>query len=151
MKTIYLCGPMEYAKDMGIAWRREFAKELSKLGYKCIIPNDEEENIKKKYDFSINTKNEDLDKYIKVIREFIALDLDFVKNSDYLICNWEGEVSAGTIHEVGYGYQLNKPCYLVTSKSLQLVPGWFLACFTKCFKSLNELIEFLKEKENEQK
>lgn len=142
-KTGYLAGPMESAVDEGIAWRRKFSRALKNIGIDSIIPNDEEIQIKKEYDLP-ELKKTDIDKYIKIIRSFIEMDLKFVKAVDMLIVKWEGEMSSGTFHEVGYAYQLKKPCYLVTSKQLYEVPGWFLSCFTKVFPDLNALITHLK-------
>jgi nucleoside 2-deoxyribosyltransferase len=145
-KLIYLCGPMEYAADCGVQWRKEFSEVLAKKNYRCISPNEEEEFIKKKYKVDAETKKNNIDEYISGIREFITLDLTFVESADMLVCKWEGEQCSGTIHEVGYARQISKPSYLITSKPLYEVPGWFLSCFTKCFKTIDELINFLEGK-----
>ena len=142
-KTVYLAGAMESLADEGLSWRRQFSTVLQSIGIKSIIPNDEEKNIKEKYNMA-ELKKTDIDKYIEIIRAFISMDLKFVENVDMLIVKWEGEVTSGTIHEVGYAYQLGKPCYLVTSKLPHEVPGWFLACFTKTFTNLDSLISYLK-------
>jgi len=145
-RLIYLCGPMENALDDGIAWRRKFNNELIKMGFRCIIPNDEEAEVKKHNDMP-SLKTSDLNKYKVIMRDFIRADLTFVSSADFTICCWNGEVSAGTMGEATYGFYLNKPSYLVTSMSLQEIPGWFLACFTEVFSSLEELVDYLKENE----
>jgi len=145
-KSAYLAGPMEFVEDEGLAWRRKFSRALKKVGVKCIIPNDEEKQIKKRVDMA-KLKKTDLRKYVKIIREFIRMDLEFIDNVDMLIVKWEGEVSAGTMGEVTYAYKIGKPNYLVTSVPLQDVPGWFLACCTAVFPSMEKLIEYFKEEE----
>jgi len=145
-KTAYLAGPMENLKDEGLAWRRRFSRALKKIGIDSIIPNDEEIQIKQEYNLP-ELKKTDIDKYIEIIRSFIEMDLKFVESVDMLVVKWEGEMSSGTFHEVGYAYQLGTPCYLVTSKALHEVPGWFLSCFTKVFSELDVLIWYLKERQ----
>ena len=90
-------------------------------------------------------KKNDIEKYISIMRQFIKQDLDFVDAVDIIIVRWEGQKTAGTVHEVGHAFEQGKPCYLVSSVPNEDILGWFLACFTKRFFSLKELIEFLKE------
>jgi nucleoside 2-deoxyribosyltransferase len=142
-KVAYLAGAMESLKDEGLSWRRKFSRALKELHIDSVIPNDEERDIKKKYNLP-ELKKTDLDKYIEIIRSFIKMDLKFVETVDMLIVKWEGENTAGTIHEVGYAYQIGTPCYLVTSQPLHEVPGWFLSCFTKVFPDLDTMIWYLK-------
>ena len=142
-RTCYLAGPMEYAHNEGINWRRTYAKALEECSISCIIPNDEEKEIKKNINMS-DLKENDIEKYIEILRAFIDQDLKFVETVDMIIVRWEGELTTGTVHEVGYAYQLKKPTYLVSSLKNKDIPGWFLACFTKKFSTMTELMDFLK-------
>lgn len=144
-KLAYLAGAMENVPDQGLKWRQEYEKELSKLKYKCIIPNNEEYEVSNKDMKSLKKTN--IDEYIREMRKFITLDLDFVVKSDIVVCKWEGEVSSGTNGEITYGYIFGVPCYLVTSLPFEEIPGWFLACFSNVFKNLDELIKFLEKKD----
>jgi len=148
-KIAYLCGPMEYADDNGDEWRREYASKLLELNIRSIVPNNEEKKIKGIYSMN-ELKKSNIGKYIQIMREFIRMDLTFVEAADVIITRWEGEASAGTIHEAGKAYELGKPCYLITSRSDKEVLGWFLACFTKIFNSLDELVEYLKDERREE-
>lgn len=143
-KLCYLAGPMEFAHNEGINWRRAYEKALAELAIDCIIPNDEEKAIKKNIKMP-DLKETDIDRYIEIMRAFIDQDLKFVETVDMIIVRWEGETTTGTVHEVGYAYQLRKPTYLVSSLKNKDIPGWFLACFTKKFSSLKDLLAFLKE------
>jgi len=144
-KSGYLAGPMEHAADEGLQWRRTFDRVLKKkFGIKCIIPNDEEKKIKKKVSMR-EAKKTDLPKYIRIMREFIRQDLEFIENVDMLITKWDGEMSAGTMGEATYAYKIGKPNYLVTSKKPVDIPGWFLACFTEIFSSLDELVAYFED------
>jgi len=144
VKNVYLAGPMEYAHNEGLNWRRAYERAFKAIGINCVIPNDEEKNIKRENDMGW-LKEHNLPRYIEILREFIRMDLEFVETVDLVIVRWEGEQTAGTIHEVGKAYEIGKPAYLVTSLKPVDVPGWFLACFTQTFTSLKDLIKHVKQ------
>ena len=141
---VYLAGPMEYAAGAGLPWRLEYKKALKKLDMDCVIPNKEEKNVRGIKDLD-NFKKNNITAYIQVMRKIIDLDLNFVETLDFIVVSWEGERMSGTVHEVGHAYEIKKPVYLVTSKPWEEVPGWFLACCSSMFHSLDELIAYLKQ------
>jgi hypothetical protein len=143
-QTAYLCGPMEYDTDEGLGWRLEYRQDLAQLGIKCIIPNEEEKLIKDEKDMQL-LKQQDLHEYIRIMRAFIKQDLSFTLNATYLICRWEGQRMSGTVGEAQARYLAGKDAYLVTSKPLIEVPGWFLACFTHYFRDKSSLLSYLRE------
>ena len=151
-KKAYLAGSMEFSDDQGLGWRLEARDILSPLGITCIIPNEEESQwIKDPADFA-RLKTEDLSEYLRVHREFMKQDLDFTLNCDLFICKWEGERIHGTTGEAQWRWQNGKDAYLITSKPVTKVPGWFLASFTHMFSSTQQLADWLKtrtEKPNE--
>ena len=135
---------MEYAEDAGISWRLRYRDLLESIGISCVIPQEEEVELISQDDLR-KLKLANPTEYIEVMRGFINMDLNFVTTLDFLIVNWKGERMSGTVHEVGYAYQLGKPSYLVTTKDFHEIPGWFAACFTKIFSNSGELMSFLKE------
>jgi len=139
----YLAGPMEYAANAGLSWRLHYEQELNKLGIKCIIPEFEEKFVTDQAELN-RLKKEDIPHYVKIMRQLIDLDLDFVETVDMVVVKWTGERMSGTIGEVQHAYLVSTPAYLVTELDLQEVPGWFLACFTKTFTSLEELTTHIK-------
>jgi nucleoside 2-deoxyribosyltransferase len=141
---VYLAGPMEFAEGAGLNWRLEYKKALAKLKMESVIPNKEEKNIRGIKELDDFKKN-NITAYIQVMRKIIDLDLNFVETLDFLVVRWEGERMSGTVHEVGHAYEIKKPVYLVTSKPWTEVPGWFLACCSSMFHSLDELIAYLKQ------
>ena len=145
-KLAYLAGAMEFTTDRGAIWRRRYSEALEECGITSISPLDGEDKIKKGHKMR-ELKKTDIDQYIDIMRQIIDRDLTIVRKVDMLVVSWEGEVSTGTCHEVGYAYQLGKPCYLVTSMSDEDVPGWFLACFTERFSTLEKLVDFLGSKQ----
>ena len=143
-KVAYLAGAMEYAPDEGFPWRHLLSSALRDINIESIIPNDVEEKLKMGYNID-KLKKTDITLYVEIMRSFIKADLELIESVDMVIVNWNGEKTSGTFHEVGYAYQLGKPCYLITSKPLCEVPGWFLSCFTKIFTNTSELTRYLTE------
>lgn len=150
-KTAYLAGSMEYSDDFGLSWRLEARRLLTPFGIRCIIPNEEESKwIQDPKEFA-QLKTKDLSEYLRIHREFMKQDLDFTLECDYFICKWEGERIHGTTGEAQWRWQNGKEAYLVTSKPPSEVPGWFLSSFTHMFSNLEQLAEWLnqREKDNE--
>lgn len=141
--TAYLCGPMEYAGDYGIQWRLDLRKRLAPLGIKCILPNEEEANIISGQDELNRIKETDQEEYLLIMRLFIEADLLFVLQSDMIITCWEGERMSGTIGEAQHAYLNGIPAYLITSKKFSEIPGWFAACYTQIFPSIDKFVEFI--------
>jgi nucleoside 2-deoxyribosyltransferase len=138
---IYLAGPMEYAEDVGRAWRAEATEKLGALGYQCINPEQAETHIATAEEM-VRLKREDIREYVRKMRRIIDLDTETVASEvDFVICNWEGEPSSGTMAEALVAYDYMIPFYLVTSLPLEEVPGWFLSCCTEVHPSLDSLIE----------
>jgi len=135
---------MEFAEGAGLNWRLEYAKVLKKLGMESVIPNKEETYLTSQEELA-EFKQNNIVAFVRVMRKLIELDLNFVETVDLIVVRWEGERMSGTIHEVGHAYIHNKPVYLVTSKPTIEVPGWFLACFSSVFHSLEELIDYLRQ------
>ena len=141
----YLIGPMDYASDNGLMWRRHYAKVLKeKFNVECIIPNDEEKGLLAGIDIW-ELKEKKYDDFIKVMKKIIKMDLEFVKKADLIIGRWNGEPIAGTIGEATLAFDLNKKCYLVSNRPTKEFPNWFAGCFTQQFKTLKDLIEYLEE------
>lgn len=146
-KIAYLAGSMEYSTDFGLAWRLEARELLAPLNIQCIIPNEEESQwIKDPHDFA-QLKESNPKEYVRIHREFMKQDLEFTLNCDYFICRWEGERIHGTTGEAQWRWQNGKDAYLVTSKDIKDIPGWFLSSFTHIFKDVVELRDWLKTQE----
>jgi hypothetical protein len=140
---------MEFSDDFGLGWRLDARKILAPLGIKCIIPNEEESQwIENPEDFA-RLKTENLSEYLRVHRAFMKQDLDFTLDCDYFICKWEGERIHGTTGEAQWRWQNGKDAYLITSKPVAEVPGWFLASFSHMFSSTEQLAEWLEKQETD--
>ena len=147
-KTAYLIGPMDYASDNGLMWRRYYSKILKeKFNINCIIPNDEEKDVLTNIDIW-ELKEKDFEQFTKVMKQIIKMDLEFVKKSDLIIARWNGEPIAGTIGEATLAFDLSKKSYLVSNRPKKEFPNWFAGCFTKIFKTFKELVQQLEEDYN---
>jgi hypothetical protein len=141
----YLAGSMEYSDDGGILWRREFESKLKPIGIDCIIPNDNEEKIIGYIDLK-ELKKTDIEDYKVKMRSLIINDIFIIEKVDLIIVKWEGELLYGTIGELTHAFICEKPSYLITSKDEYDVGGWFLACFKKVFKNIDDFINYTKTK-----
>ena len=149
---IYLAGPMEDTLDFGANWRAEYTEVLNQNGFDVINPFLLEHTQKvlsgvlpgESFNF---IKEVDLPRYKHVMRTIIKLDLQAVEACDILLCKFNGEKTAGTIHEVGHAYyNLGIPCFLVSELTTRNILGWFLACFEQHAPSLDILMPIIKRR-----
>jgi nucleoside 2-deoxyribosyltransferase len=146
-KLVYLAGPMEDAEDNGLEWRVNFRESLKQFNLNCIVPEEHEEGLIPEGTNIRKLKKDNIQEYIKYIRKFMELDLNFVEDADFIIVKYEGEETSGTIGEAQYAYQLRKPVILISSLPEEKISGWFLSCCSVKLNSLEELIEYLKEEQ----
>ena len=145
-----MAGPMEDTEDNGIGWRVEFREALKEFDIECIIPEENEKGLIPE-DINIReVKKSNIEEYKKYVRKFIELDLNFVEEADFLIVKYEGEETSGTIGEVQYAYQLGKPVILISSLPEEKISGWFLSCCSIKLNSLEELVEYLREQQEDE-
>jgi len=149
---VYLAGPMENTKDLGASWRAQYTTILNANGFDVINPyllettQRQLSGMKPEEDF-YEIKDRDLPRYKQIMRTIIAIDLEAVTTSDLIICKFNGEKTAGTIHEIGYAYHsLGLPCYLVSELTTRDILGWFLACFEQHAPSLEVLLPIIKRR-----
>jgi hypothetical protein len=142
MKT-YLAGSIESSPDGGITWRKELKEKFKRINIDAVIPNDANG---KTFLQMKQLKFENIEKYINEMRGFIKTDIKLIDECDFITCYWNGEVSTGTVSEIFYSHQNNKPCFLITELELQDIPGWFLSCFTKVFSNFNQIIKYMENR-----
>lgn len=80
-------------------------------------------------------------------------DIDYVLNSDFLICRMEkGDIGCGTFGEAYEGFKHNIPIYVLQTMPKEDYPvtlvGWVCASGGDFFESQEELLEFLDKKYN---
>ncbi len=80
-------------------------------------------------------------------------DIDYVENSDFLICKIEkGDIPCGTYFESGYGYKLHIPIYVIQTMARieysQSLVSWVFGSGGAFIANQSQLLEFLDKKYN---
>ena len=141
----YLSGPIENAENDGADWRKSLTPWIkSTLSHKVFDPVIATRDITKGLTSSEfrNMKRSNPDKYKKLIRKIINIDIEaVVNNSDYLIVNWNKFVfrGGGTHGEITLAYFLKKPIYLVNNVPFDDLSSWIFSCSTEVFDSFKDL------------
>lgn len=128
----YLSGPMEYAKDHGVAWRRKFIDLAWQSGLDIDFidptnkPGAEEMRVNEDKDHQINLQKQgdyiNLQAYVARYRRF---DLRFVDLSDFLVAVIDPTVHmCGTYNEIFVAEQQHKPCFFICEGGLSKLPRW---------------------------
>lgn len=150
---IYLCGPMDFAKDAGVGWRDEATKKLLDIGFKernilnpCKKPKtsigrnlSEEQRLANEL-----RKKKDWKGLESLMKQIMTVDLRMVDKSDILIVNLsECERTFGTTHEIINARNQHKPTYIIDTKGKEHVSGWLMALVgeERVFESLDIAIE----------
>lgn len=147
--AIYLSGGMQYAENLGAAWRVTCSQRLREMNY---FPLDITE-----LDVAYTAKHgqlyqPDRSRHLEfksdIRKHFVHTDLSLIRNvSDALIVLYDESArrGAGTISECQYAYNLNMPIFLVSEYPdiHQETPGWLQALTTKMFGGFEDLYAYL--------
>lgn len=152
----YLSGPMEFAADHGIEWRRKFIKLSKEAGLKLDIidptdkPGGQEVKIDEDKKYQLKLKKEgkwkDLKKYVKKYRRY---DLRYVDYSDFLVVVVDPRIPQwGTANEVYVAESLHRPIFFICDGGMENMPNWLFAVIDikpRCnvFSSVEEVIKEL--------
>lgn len=153
--NIYLSGGMQFAQNLGAAWRVTASEKLKAMKYfplditdldigyndrhgKLIIPKGDEDPIL----YKANMRKHFIDTDLKLIND----------NSDALIVFYDESArrGAGTVSEAQYAFNQNIPIFLIAEyedmeKMHNDVSGWLIALCTKHFTSFDALYEYLEK------
>jgi len=154
---VYLCGPMDYAKNLGVKWRNDAHAKLVQLGikdYNVLNPcNKPLSNIAQPLSEEQKLINELRDKedwegLANLMERIIHVDLRMVDKADILIVNLsDSERTTGTIHEIVVASLAQKPIYVIDNKGKGHVSGWLFGLLghDRIFNSLDEVIEEIRK------
>ncbi len=154
---IYLCGPMDFAKNNGIAWRTQAEEKLKAIGIKhynifnpcnkplsnLATPLSEEQRLA----MELRDK-EDWDALEELMQKIIHVDLRMVDKADAIIVNLsDSERTTGTIHEIVIASLQQKPIYLIDNKGKKHVSGWLLGLVghNRIYDNLDQVIEEIRK------
>ena len=155
----YLSGSIEFAKDGGIGWRRQFIDLVTKANLKidCIDPTNKpgETNYhvteSKNYQTWLQKEGrfKELQDYVSAYRRF---DLRYVDVSDFLVAVVDPAIpQLGTANEIYVAEQQHKPTFFVCEGGLSTLPRWlfdlvdlpFSGRRCNVFTSIEQVIEEL--------
>lgn len=149
----YLAGPIDYAQDDGVAWRRDFTKTLARFGVVPLDPTDKPTS-QCKYN-EIGDEKQMIDKLIELERwdelrtmakEIVLVDLRMVEVSDFLVAYVNTDIPmCGTWDEIFESLRQRKPTYVVIEGGKRKMPMWLRGKLNHnfCFSSFKELENYL--------
>lgn len=130
----YLSGPMEFAADDGVGWRRKFVDlcKKEKLNLNFIDPTqkpgEEEKEGTISEDKNHQIKLQSQGRYVELreyVKKYRRLDLRFVDLSDFLVVVVDPNVHmCGTYNEIFVAEQQHKPCFFICEGGLKNLPRW---------------------------
>jgi hypothetical protein len=149
----YLAGPIDYAVDFGVGWRKEVAKELDKLhvisldpckkpmfpGYECTDLEDHAARQKLK-----ETSNWEV--LATQMREIRCIDLRMCDICDFAIVHLDMKsYSTGTMEEWATLNRRKAPVLLHMEQGLRAVPDWLRGVLPPemMFETWTSLIKYL--------
>lgn len=149
----YLAGPIDYAKDDGIVWRRDMTEFLNGYGSIVLDPTDKP-TTQCKYnevgDEKANIKQliklERWDELRDLAKSIALVDLRMVEVSDFLIAYVNTKLHmCGTYDEIFQSLNQRKPTYVVIDGGKAAMPLWLRAKLNHnfVFGSFDDLKEYL--------
>ncbi len=149
---VYLCGPIDYAKDRGVKWREDITPKLIEIGFKesnilnpCNKPVgsygrnlSEEQRISKEF-----RDKKDWGGLESLMKQIIKVDLRMVDKSDILIVNLSDcDRIVGSVHEIIAARYQHKPVYLIDNKGIENVSGWLIGLVghSRIFSSVEDAL-----------
>jgi nucleoside 2-deoxyribosyltransferase len=151
--TIYMSGPMEYAHDAGVEWRRKFSRLVIESGLKIHLidptnkPGEDPQKIAEEkshqQQLQKDGKFEELRQFVKSYRR---KDLRYVDISDAVVAVINPEIcQCGTLNEVYVAESQHKPVITICEGGLYKLPRWLFDVLDLelIFESVEEVVEKL--------
>lgn len=147
----YVAGPIDFALDNGVGWRKELKPWLENLGVKVLDPTDkpeglideQAENLHRRRQLKEQGRYYELSQLMKRIR---CVDLRMCDKCDFVIIYLDLDViMTGTIEESSWCNRMKKPCLIVCKQGKKNVPDWWYGIlpYQHIFSSFDELKEYL--------
>ena len=149
----YLSGPIDFAEDMGCAWRNQLTPTLEAMNVKVFNPlkhsfygSQDVETIKRpKMDKLLaEGKYSELRDEVKDINHWDLRSLDL---SSFLVVNYHIDTfMCGTHEEIFTANRQSKPVLLMVGEKMSLLPKWMYGRFPPehMFGSWHDLIIYLR-------
>jgi hypothetical protein len=131
----YLSGPMEYARDNGVEWRRKFTKLVYESGLDIALIDPTDKPIGPKEDKAYQTELQKAGKFRELqqyVSNYRRLDLRFTDSCDFLIVAIDPEIPQwGTSNEMLVGESQHKPTFFINQGGLYNLPRWLFDVIEK--------------------
>ena len=159
--NIYLSGGMQFAANLGAAWRVTASEKLKEMRYFPLDITELDVAYNKAHtkitvpevtvDRPVLSKEEVLFYKSTMRKHFVKTDLDLIEqNSDALIVFYDESArrGAGTVSEAQAAFNLDIPIFLVCEYPTEAdmfknVSGWLIALATKHFLNFDDLYAYL--------
>jgi len=149
----YLCGPIDYAKDLGIGWRQLITPKLRKMGMFILDPTNKPVMYQDLYENAENHEHrrklkeagnfEELHRLGKLVRAF---DLRCCDKADCIIVYLDTDITmAGTLEELFMSNKSKKPVLVFSKLGPKSVPDWIYWTLPPkyIFENVQDLISYL--------
>lgn len=148
---VYLAGPIDYANDFGVGWRRDIIKFLIEKDIVVIDPTDkpvegameESEQVLKRRELKNQGKFEEVAALAKEIR---CIDLRFCDLASWAIAYLDYDVTmTGTLEEIFTLNRSKKPVLVFCKQGLKKISDWLWGTLPTAFffDDWNKLKEYI--------
>lgn len=151
--NIYLSGGMQFAENLGAAWRELCSAKLKSMRYHPLDITELDVAYSKAHGerFILSQRGEQHQHYVfksDIRKHFVQTDLNLIQHmTDALIVYYDESArrGAGTISECQFAFNLNMPIFLVSAYEdmIKEVPGWLQGLTTKMFNSFEDLYAYM--------
>ena len=130
---VYLSGPIDYASDNGIGWRRSITPFLESLGVIVIDPTnkplEEEDDIEHSKLRKECRKNKDYQGLSTLMRNIRVFDLRCTDICDWSIVYLDYDViMTGTLEEIFCMNRSKKPILIYCKQGIDKISDWLFGC-----------------------
>jgi len=150
--TVYLAGPIDYADDHGIGWRKSITEQLVQMGILVLDPTNKPGNLvsetQKEQDLIRKYKKEkdwtSLCKFMKSIRR---TDLRLVDMSDFIIALIDTNIHmCGTYDEIFTAEDQQKPVLFIVPNGIESLSSWMYSVINpaEVFDDVESCVNYIK-------
>jgi nucleoside 2-deoxyribosyltransferase len=149
----YLVGPIDFAADAGVGWRKDIINKSDEVGLEItyLDPTDkvegmiqeveEEQNLMKKY-----RQEHNWDEFAGFMKQIVHSDLRMVDYSDFIIMKLDPTIHmCGSYHELVIAVQQKKPVFLIVEGGKEKCPSWIFGILNHkyIYNNVDEVVDML--------
>ena len=150
--TVYLAGPIQYADDSGVSWRKQVKDFCDINKIRVFDPTNKPapymseiaEEIRAIQDLIQQGKFQEAHEYTK--DKVVKIDLRMVDLSDFVIGYIDPDIhTCGSYHEIFHAWEAKKPVLIFIKGGRKRVPAWLLGIIKPeyLFDNLEDLLVYV--------